>query len=252
MAQKALSLSKGSWWRLIQSRMGEMSQSKQQMQDREVSELGRMSFERKREISLTSCLHDPCQPVSAPVSCPVPTTELSFATPPSKVWSQNKLICFDLRDSKIQFYQGCSEVWVGSKCCTSLRLCCGGQKYGALPWGTYTPDIPNGCYSYKQLWLPPPPSALTDSVEYYLPLDQLDGNRFKVIFWSLLYAIVLFQLYNNWDRKCAIVCTVMKHWTHGNLISVSWTVAVISFALEFLSYSHDKGLRLSFLILRMH
>lgn len=35
----------------------------------------------------------------------------------------------------------------------------------------------------------------------------------------------------------------------GNPITVSWTVAVISFALEFLPYGHDKGLRLSSLTL---
>lgn len=69
---------------------------------------------------MSACLH--------PWAALCPLQNWVLLPPPSKGWSQNKLICFHLGDSKIQFYQGCYEVWVGSEYRPRLRLCCGGHS----------------------------------------------------------------------------------------------------------------------------
>jgi len=56
-----------------------LTQSKWWVQDR-----GELGLRGEKMISLASCLHDPCQPVSAPLNCPIPTAEVSFAAPLSK------------------------------------------------------------------------------------------------------------------------------------------------------------------------
>lgn len=66
------------------------------------------------------------------------------------------------------------------------------RAYGALPRGACTHEIPNCCSSNMQLW-----SRLSLSCSYWYQGPSagpwsVGGKRLKVIFWSLLYAVVLF------------------------------------------------------------